>query len=176
MPRVLFVGDSHLDAVRGPRLASLEAEADCRVVNLAVGGSGTHDVPAQLAASPDDVDLVVLSLGTNDCAPWKEIPLAEFEPAFAALLDSLPGRLVYVTPPGVDESRLGADDPTMAGVDRYTDVARAAVARRGGAILETQAALAPLGLAAFVEDGVHLNDAAYDLLLGELARMLKASA
>jgi len=172
MACVMFVGDSHLDAVRGARLAALEAAVGSRVANLAVGGSGVYDVPAQLDGAPGDVDRVVLSLGTNDCAPWKAIPFQEFEPAFAALLAELPGRLLYLAPPGVDESRLGPDDPTLAGVARYTEVARAAVARRGGVTLDSPAVLAQLGVGAFVEDGVHLTGRAYELLLAELAVML----
>jgi len=170
MQRVLFVGDSHLDAVRGDRLAAFEAAADCAVTNLAVGGSGVYDVPTQLTGTPRGTDVTVLSLGTNDCAPWKQIAFDDFQDELTKLVATLPGRLVYLAPPGVDDAKLGADDPSSERVDRYTDAARAIVEKHGGTTLETQQVLAKLGDDAFVEDGVHLTDAAYELLLAALAR------
>ena len=172
MSRVMFVGDSHLDAVRGERLKAFEAAVGRRVDNRAVGGSGVHDVPDQTASAPTDIAVTVLSLGTNDSAPWKEISFETFASTIPALVATLPGRVVYLAPPGVDESVLGPDDPTMAGVARYTDAARAAVAAHGGTTLETQQVLAGLGTSAFVEDGVHLTDVAYSLLLKALAEEL----
>ena len=164
-----MVGDSHLARVRGHRLGALEAALGCPVVNLAVGGANVRDVAAQLDGAPADVDRVLLSVGTNDAAPWKQVPLPEFTVLFAALVALLPGRLLYVASPGVVESRTAPGDRTLAGLAAYTEVARAAVARVGGQTLETPRLLGGLGDAAFEDDGLHLSEPAYDLLLGALS-------
>ena len=62
-----------------------------------------------------------LSVGTNDAAPWKQVPLAEFEQALSTLMRSYsPRGWVFVAPPGVVEERLtGAPDRTNAVIDEY---------------------------------------------------------
>lgn len=45
------------------------------VCNAAEGGASALDLLAQATrAAVDEGDLVVVSVGTNDAAPWKQVP------------------------------------------------------------------------------------------------------
>lgn len=63
--------------------------------------------------------MVVVSVGTNDAAPLKHVPLTVFAQAVRRCMQSVPARRwVYVAPTGVDESRLaGSGDRTSAVLD-----------------------------------------------------------
>lgn len=175
--RIVLLGDSHLDRVRRD-LHRLAPRAGAEVVNAAVGGSFAFELLGQAhGARLRPEDSVVVSVGTNDAAPWKAVPPYEFEDNLRALVDHLVGigiaRLVYLTPPGVDEARLGGpDDRTAATVASYAAAGAALTAAAGGRVVDAHTLLAPLGARAFLDDGVHLTGAAYDLLLPALARAL----
>lgn len=166
--RVLLLGDSHLARLGPDDLVGLAA----RVTNAAVGGALATDLAGQLAAIDLGThDAVVVSVGTNDAAPWQQVPLDDFGRTLAASLPPLP--LVYVAPPGVDEARTRRGvDRTVALLARWSAVGRAVVERAGGVVVETPVLLAPLGSAAFVDDGLHLTRAAYDLLVPAIAEAL----
>lgn len=169
--RTVLLGDSHLARVRRG-LSQLAGP----VVNAAVGGADAADLLPQaraVGAGPDDV--VVVSVGTNDAAPWKAVPHDEF----ALLLDEVLSvvdaeRWVYVAPPGVDEARLTRRaDRTNADLAVYAGIATTAFTARSGTVVDSAALLGGLGPAAFTDDGVHLTGAAYRLLLPAIADATK---
>lgn len=171
--RVVFLGDSHLARVRrdlpvvGPD-----------VCNAAEGGASVLDVLAQATrAAVQDSDLVVLSVGTNDAAPWKQVPATVFARAVAQCLESVPARRwIYVAPPGVDEARLtGSGDRTNAILDAYRDAALSVCGDAGAGVVRTERVIAPLGAAAFVDDGLHLSGPAYKLVLRAIADAVHAT-
>ncbi|MDO7867273.1 SGNH/GDSL hydrolase family protein [Nocardioides jiangxiensis] len=168
--RVLIAGDSHLARpVRGGWSIAPGA------VSVAVGGSVATDLPCQVATlDPSAYDVVVVSIGTND-AGWREVPLEEFRAAVSGFL-SWAGQtpVLLMTSPGCDESR-ASGHWSDARLRAYADAAAEAVTRAGGSVLSTPSVLAPLGAAAFVEDGFHLTPAAYDLLLPALAEAARAT-
>lgn len=179
--RIVLLGDSHLDRVRRD-LHRLAPEPGAEVVNAAVGGSFAFELLGQahgVHLRPEDA--VVVSVGTNDAAPWKAVPPYDFEANLRELLDHLVelgtprrGRLVYLTPPGVDEARLeGPGDRTGAVVASYAAIGARLTTAAGGRVVDALALLAPLGAAAYLDDGVHLTGAAYDLLLPALADALR---
>jgi len=142
------------------------------VLNAAVGGASSLDLLAQAgeaAVGPDD--LVVVSVGTNDAAPWKRVPVGTFARALSHCLQSVPARQwIYVAPPGVDEARLtGPGDRTNAVLDDYRDAALAVCDDVGAGVVRAERLLAPLGSAAFVDDGLHLSGPAYKVLLHAIA-------
>jgi lysophospholipase L1-like esterase len=155
---VLVLGDSHLARV-APVLSQLLPDATVR----AFGGA----VATDLAGQADGLDLaaydvVVVSVGTND-AGWREIPLEVFTHEVEALVARVPGRVVLVTSPGADEARApGWSNPKLA---TFAAAAAALVTAAGGTVIDTPSLLAPLGAGAFLDDGFHLTEAAYDLLL-----------
>lgn len=169
--RTVLLGDSHLARVRRG-LSQLAGP----VVNAAVGGARADDLlPQATAVRAGPGDVVVVSVGTNDAAPWKGLPHDEFASLVATLLSGVEaGRWVYVAPPGVDESRLTRSaDRTNAGLAVYTAIATAAFTARGATVIDTAGLLDDLGPAAFTDDGVHLTGAAYRLLLPAIADATK---
>lgn len=157
--RVLVLGDSHLARAR-PRHAEIAAETTSR----AVGGSTVLDLDDQLAGiDPAAYDVVVVSLGTND-AGWRDVPLEEFVSVLDAALARFAGRrVVFVTTPGCDPERAGGFSPDRLAT--YAASAAGLVTRHGGTVVDSPAVLAPLGPEAFLDDGFHLTQPAYDLLL-----------
>ena len=173
MSEVLLLGDSHLARIRGERTRRIERETRCRVINAAVGGANSLDLADQ-ANGHRSADTVVVSVGTNDAAPWKEVPLLYFERALASLLAGLPGaRLIYITSPGVDERRLvGPGDRTNTAIRRYTTVAARIFADHGGTTLDVRFALSGLRFEVYEPDGVHLTHLAYEHVLTELVHWI----
>ena len=170
--RIVLLGDSHLTRVRRD-----PAAIGPDVHNAAEGGASSPDLLAQARrAGVREQDVVVVSVGTNDAAPWKRVPLDEFAALLADCIGSVPtGRRVYVAPPGVDESRLtGVGDRTNAVLDRYRDAAVAVCEQVGARVVRADHVIAPLGPGAFVDDGLHLGGRAYDLLLPAIAEAVLA--
>ncbi len=160
---VLIAGDSHLARpLRGGWSPTAATTA------LAVGGSVATDLAGQVAGlDPAAYDVIVVSIGTND-AGWRDVPLPTFLEAvrgFVAWAGETP--VLLMTSPGCDEART-APHWSDAKLALYASEAATLVRSAGGAVLDTPTVLAPLGTAAFVEDGFHLTQGAYDLLLPAL--------
>lgn len=119
------------------------------------------------AVGVHDADSVVVSVGTNDAAPWKQVPVSEFAQALSVLVVShSPRGWVFVAPPGVVEERLtGACDRTNAMIDEYRLAAIEVCEEAGGQVLRTDLMLEPWGAEAFAPDGVHLNGTGYRVLV-----------
>jgi lysophospholipase L1-like esterase len=147
------------------------------VLNAAVGGSSSRDLQGQAASVAWRTDdRAVLSVGSDDAAPWKQVPLQEYVDRVSALLAAVPALQVYVAPSGVVEDRLTGDpDRTNAVMDAYRDAAIAVCEAADVRVLRADRALAHLGTAAFAVDGLHLSGEGYDVLLAELFRMLASA-
>ncbi len=172
----MLAGDSHLAYVRQD-----VALLGDRVRNVAVGGAVVTDVLQQLttttfgptsafddAVGPDDV--VVVSIGTNDAAPYPGVAIEAYEEEIDRIIAEVhPGRWVYLAPPGVDaleEDPIGRSNSTIS---RYAEAAATRFGRLG-AVVDSPTLLEPLGSTAFAPDGVHLSQAGYDVLLPAVAR------
>jgi lysophospholipase L1-like esterase len=169
MLRVALVGDSHLTDVSprpvwklGPRLRSVGFD----VVTLARGGLDTRQ--AVLDAPPHGVDWIVYSFGTNDAAPWKQVPPDEYGSNYATLLASAAGTAQLVLGPPPVAERPGGRSNQL--VRRYSDIA-ARTAQRHGA--EFVALIDHLGESDLAEDGVHLNDSGYSTLTDLVTAVLR---
>jgi lysophospholipase L1-like esterase len=172
--RVVCLGDSHLARVRRD-LSALGPD----VRNAAEGGASSLDLLVQAArAGVQSGDLVVVSVGTNDAAPWKRVPLAAFSRALSSCLQTVPAhRWIYLTPPGVDEARVqGSTGRTNAVLDDYRDAAIAACDDAGAHVVPTERIIGPLGAAAFADDGLHLSGRAYGVVLPAVADALRSTA
>ncbi|WP_165807155.1 SGNH/GDSL hydrolase family protein [Nocardioides currus] len=172
--RIVLLGDSHLARVRrdlhlvGPD-----------VHNGAEGGASALDLPAQATrAAVQASDLVVLSVGTNDAAPWKQVPVTAFARAVRDCLGSVAARSwIYVTPPGVDEARLpGPGDRTNEILDDYREAAISVCGEVGAGVVRAERVIESLGAGAFVDDGVHLSGRGYQALLPAIGDAVRAVA
>lgn len=174
--RVVLMGDSHLAKLDRRRIRQLDALTGDRypITNHAAGGSTVLDLLAEVelgALLPQD--RIVLSVGTNDCAPWKRVPLVRFRTALDELLDHLRHhRLVVLLPPPVDEQRQIVAGRT--GLRTEQDRAPYAAALTTAAAAHRAEIVEIGGDGTHAPDGVHLNDAGYDRLIAGLARALDA--
>lgn len=161
--RTVFMGDSHLARLRR-ELQTFAGD----VRNAAEGGASSRDLPRQAdAAGLHHSDVAVLSVGTNDAAPWKQVPVSEFVLALSMFVAShSPRGWVFVAPPGVVEGRLtGARARTNAVIADYRLAALEVCEEVGGHAVRTDLMLESLGAQAFAPDGVHLNGAGYRVLV-----------
>ncbi len=159
----MLIGDSLLARLRR-ELQALPGE----VRNAAEGGASARDLLRQAdGVGLHDSDSVVLSVGTNDAAPWKRVPVSEFVQALSMFVASHPPRRwVFVAPPGVVEGRLTrARDRTNAVIDEYRLAVIEVCEDAGGRVVRTDLLLDSLGPKAFAEDGVHLNGTGYRVLV-----------
>ncbi len=165
--RIVLLGDSHLAHVQEDlhRIGS-------DVVNAAVGGSIVLDLPEQargVGLRPDDT--VVVSIGTNDAATWRPEDPDTFEQHLSAFVEHLEvARLVLVTTPGVDLER--KDDATVEFAHALGEHARVATAIFTAAraeVIDASALVEPVGAGAFLDDGLHLAPAGYDVVLPAIA-------
>ncbi len=127
---------------------------------LAVGGLDTRTaVVSRSIAAP--ADWTVFCFGANDAAPWKQVPLDEFERNYETLLRraNSDATLVLGPAPVADSWRPGAR--TSAAIARYATTAATVAQRCGAAFIALGGVLGPDDLA---DDGVHLNDRGYDTL------------
>ncbi|QNN51161.1 SGNH/GDSL hydrolase family protein [Nocardioides mesophilus] len=165
--RIVLLGDSHLSRIQRelPRLGE-------RVLNAAVGGATVLDLEQQgddALLTTDDV--VVVSVGTNDGAPWNKVPVSVFHRTLKDFVVSRPVRLwVVMAPPGVDESRLGTGKRTNAVLDAYRGATAAVAESTSARLIDSRALLRPHGSRAFNGDGVHLSGVGYRLLLPAVAK------
>lgn len=176
--RVVLIGDSHFARIRRDLFRLVCGEHSSaglgavEIVNVAVGGACTCDIQDQVAGAglrPDDV--VALSVGTNDAAPWKELAIDEVGQHVDNLLADLSSkRPVYLAPPGVDEARLeGLNDRTNTRTALYGAAIGERLRAAGAVVIDGRAAVSRIGAAAFADDGVHLSGAGYDVLIPALA-------
>jgi lysophospholipase L1-like esterase len=165
--RTVFIGDSHLARLRRELRAFPGG-----VRNAAEGGATSLDLLGQAdAVGLHGSDSVVLSVGTNDAAPWKQIAVSEFAQALSVLMSThSPRGWVLVAPPGVVEGRLtGAPDRTNTVIDEYRRAAIERCEAASGRVVRTDLLLEPLGAKAFAEDGVHLSGTGYRVLVPAIA-------
>lgn len=179
--RIILLGDSHLARVRRdlPRLACRESDCsgsgNAEILNAAVGGAFASDLRKQAATvGVRRGDRVVISIGTNDAAPWKQVTLADVTRQVEDFLVSITAeRLVYLTPPGVDEVHLkGLKDRTNAAMATYGVVIADRLSKVGAIVVHGQELVKALGSNAFADDGVHLSGHGYDAVLPALASAL----
>ena len=172
--RVVLVGDSHLAKLNRQQLQRLSEQTAIRplVVNHAAGGSTVLDLLAEIelgAFLPQD--RIVISIGTNDYATWKRVPLHHFRSAVQELLDRLRHhRLVVLLPPPVDEHHQVEAGRTNLRTEQdrapYADALEAEAAAQGAQIVQVA------GDKVHAADGVHLSGAGYDVLISRLADAL----
>lgn len=161
--RVALIGDSHLTDTSsrgvtklGPRLR----RHGHPVQTLAIGGMDTRRA-VELLGSPTDAEWIVYCFGCNDAAPWKRVPHDEFADNYARLLcrSGDVSQLVLGPPPVIETGQPGSR--TNTDLAEYSAIA-GDMARTSGAAYVSLTAV--IGASDLGPDGVHLNDAGYDII------------
>jgi lysophospholipase L1-like esterase len=158
--QVVLCGDSHLTASSSRGVTKLDprlSDAGWGVKNLAVGGATSRDAIDQLEELPPGP--TVYSFGTNDAAPWKQVPLEEFGRNYTRLLRMSPGHVIVLSPSPVLER---AAWPRRNDLQRqYSDVAAAVTSAAGGTFINLFELLGDRE-EVLLNDGIHLSDIAYE--------------
>ena len=176
--KIVLVGDSILARFGKESIELLESLVPgADVYNCAAGGWNSDDVLRKsnvIAALKPDV--VVVSLGMNDAAPWKMLALPKFQSNLTGIFaDFGAARKVFVLPPPIDEQKTNRpNDRTNTGIKQYCEAARNVCAHANAEVLDTWQRFEPLlGVQeVHVQDGVHFNDAGQELFARFLAEIL----
>lgn len=181
MKKLVLFGDSLLALASKSHLVLLEdkLEGQYDVYNCAVGGWDSRDLLKKSSyIAKLNPDVLVLSLGTNDASPWKQVPVAEFTDNVSKSLQFFgKSRIVYFLPMPIDETKQIPDKQRTNKLQKeYHDTAKNLCEKLGLEFTESWDIFEPLletGKEYLVDDGVHLNDFAYETLFSEIARILK---
>lgn len=151
------------------------------VYNCAAGGWDTDDC-AKKAPYIGSLksDVVVISLGTNDGAAWKQVPLEKFQSNLNAILDSFKdSRVIFFPPAPVNESRQNPEfGRTNDLMKEYFDASKEVCVARGVEYLDSWEIFYPLrerGEDYHINDGLHFNEHGNELLIECLVTALKAT-
>lgn len=185
MKKLVLFGDSLFARISKSNLLSLESRLpEYDVYNCAVGGWDTNDcvkkAPYIASLKPD---ILMLSVGSNDSAPWKQVDIQLFESNLAQVFKSFSGsKIIFFLPPPVNEAILSEDAKrknrkalTDSLIKSYYDVAKQSCEANQITFLDSWQVFKPLmdkGEDYHVDDGIHFSDMGYELLFDELAKLV----
>lgn len=174
---ILLFGDSLLARMNKKLVVELESlVGDAIVYNCATGGFNTRDALRRVAyLSLLQPDVVIFSLGANDVAPWKTITskdeyLQNMQTIFEAFKDSR--KLVLICPDVQLNDPVQTDEFNTA-LHEYSQALQALMNDETFKVVDANEVLAPLSGDYHAEDGLHMNEAAYELLLKQFAAKLE---
>ena len=157
---LLLVGDSHLAETTTRDVVPVAARLrrlGWELTSLAVGGLDTRAALELLPNPLPAADATVVSFGSNDAAPWKQVPLDEFTTGYAEILGRVTSPVTVVLgPPPVREDRDDARGRTNVVLDVYSAAARQAAESSGAQFLDLREVLDPA--TDLDKDGLHLAD------------------
>lgn len=180
MKKLILFGDSLFAQMGKHRINLFESTLPgYDIYNCAAGGWNTDDcVKKSPFIAKLKADVVVISLGTNDAAPYKQLPIEKFieniPPILEAFKDS---KIVWYLPTPVDPAKsdnFGAVIPNEV-VKKYHDAAKKVCEEKGVDVIDSFSIFKPMldsGVTYHNEDGVHYIDKAYEIIANELARIL----
>ncbi len=183
MKKLVLFGDSLFARIGKELINKLENKLPgYDIYNCAAGGWNTDDaVKKSPFIASLKADIVVISLGLNDAAPWKQVPLPNFEKNMNKILHNFKNsRIIFFLPPPVNVSKELGDTKRLneIGVDYY-EIAKKICSKNKVEIIDSWKLFTRLlekGKDYHIEDGVHINDFGYDIFIDQLAKtVLKSS-
>lgn len=181
MKKLVLFGDSLFAQADKRRVIIFEkALPGYDVYNCAVGGWNTNDcVKKAPYIAKLKADVVVISLGTNDAAPYKQVPIDEFIDNIPKIIRSFEGStIIWYLPTPIDQTKsktFGKEIPNSV-VKQYHDAAKKICEDLGVGIIDSFSIFMPMleaGVTYHSDDGVHYIDKAYEIIAKELSRLLK---
>lgn len=177
--KIILFGDSLFAQFGKHRIQKLEqAVPDSDVYNCAAGGWDSNDcvkkAPYIASLKPD---VIVLSLGTNDASSWKLVALEVFKQNVPKILDQFAGsKIIYFLPPPSDETKHDSDRVRKNETTKqYYDAAKNICDQKGASTINSWDIFKPMldrGEVYHVDDGTHLEENAYDIIISEIAKLL----
>jgi lysophospholipase L1-like esterase len=180
MKKLVLFGDSLFAQASKHRVIIFEeALPGYDVYNCAVGGWNTNDcVKKAPYIAKLEADVVVISLGTNDAAPYKQVPIDEFISNIPLIIKAFEGsRIIWYLPTPIDQTKsktFGKEIPNEV-VKQYHDAAKKVCEEHGVDVIDSFSIFKPMldaGETYHNEDGVHYIDKAYEIIAAELAKIL----
>lgn len=181
MKSLVLFGDSLLARCRKgeERFLSEKLNEEYQIYNCATGGWDSVDLlkKAPLVGKMA-ADVVLISVGTNDASPWKQIPLEEFKANIATVYDTFVGsRVIFFPPPPVVENRrVAGKEISNETMHSYNQAVIDFCNEKGIEYWDSWADLEPIldtESDPHNEDGVHFSDTGYEYILGKLAQVVK---
>lgn len=180
--KIVLFGDSLLKNYGKDRLLDFEAAVPSSdIYNVAVGGWDTNDgVKKAPFVSKLKANIVILGFGTNDAAPWKQVPLEKYLTNIKQISHDFAGsRIIFFLPPPVAENNGHADNyrrfPEV--VKDYHDKAKQLLDEIGIEYIDSFKLFGELiakGEDYHIEDGVHFNELGYETLTKEFTRIIRS--
>jgi lysophospholipase L1-like esterase len=177
--KIVLFGDSLFAQVGKHRIQKLEAKVpEADVYNCAVGGWDSNDCVSKgpyIAQLKPDV--LIISLGTNDASSWKQVDLVVFRENIPKIINTFTGsKFIYFLPPPSDESKQTEDRKrSNETLKEYYDAAKKICEEKNVLTINSWDIFKPMldrGEVYHVDDGTHLEENAYDIIIDEIAKLL----
>jgi lysophospholipase L1-like esterase len=177
--KIVLFGDSLFAQMGKHRILKLEqAIPGADVYNCAAGGWDSNDCvkkAAYIASLKPDV--LIISLGTNDASSWKIVDLEIFKQNIPKIIDAFGGsKFIYFLPPPGDETKQTNDRlRSNETLKNYYDSAKHICEEKGALTINSWDIFKPMldkGEVYHVEDGTHLQENAYDIIIAEVAKLV----
>ncbi len=180
--KIVLFGDSLLSLFHKPYIQDLESKIPgTDVYNCAAGGWNTEDgvIKAPYIASLNP-EVIVISLGMNDAAPWKQVHIEKFKTNLATIFDIFEtSKIIFFLPPPVDEKKqTEGRRRTNAAIQIYADAARHVCNNKSSVeLVDSWEIFTPLlenEVVYHEDDGVHLNEYGNSLLITHLSEAINS--
>ena len=174
---IVLYGDSHLARFGKEAILLLEEHIPgSTVFNCSAGGFTSEDGArrADYIASLRP-DLVVFSYGGNDVAPWKQrVSKPDYLQNMTKIFKAFAGakKIIFFSPDAV-VADVAQRKQYNDSLHDYRSELVPLCASHDISILRANQVLSPLGDTIHVEDGIHMNEAAYRLFIKALADSMK---
>lgn len=185
MKHLILFGDSHFGRMGQKRIAKLEALIpDTLVHNMAAGGFTSTDCILRSAyISNLHPEHICLSIGVNDCNILKgqPVPLEQFEKNIKEIFTNFSNItpktkiIVFHAAPVHDQNDIATCDKFNAVLFEYNDVLSRIAREFGFHTIDTKTAYLKhrdAGTIYLDEDGLHLNDFGYEVMIKEIAKVI----
>jgi len=180
MKNLILFGDSLFGLFDKELIDILEEKLPgYRVYNCAARGQNSNDCSSQANyISQLNPEILAISLGLNDSAPWKKVPLVQFKQNIENILSYFPkSKIIFLLPPPIDETIDSRPHKrTNNLIDKYSEATREVCLKKGAMIINSPVLFKPLlGSKEYyhVEDGTHLNEVGYMLVIEKLAELAR---
>jgi len=172
---VVLFGDSHLGRFNRDRSKKLEkAVSDIIVYGCAVGGWTTEDGAKRAGyIAKLNPDFVVLSFPGNDFIDNNDITIEESKNNLKTIIEAFRvSKIILFLGPLADDRF--EDEEFNKGLPKYNEAAKAMAKTFEIQIIDGPQIYSKLNEDYHEEDGVHLNEFGYDILIQELAKKIKS--
>ena len=178
MKKLVLFGDSLLAQINKTLTLELEEKVPNSIVyNCATSGFDTNDCLIRASSvARIGADYIIIALGTNDAAPWKQVQITKFKENLGKIVDIFQGqKIIFFLPPPVDEAKQAPDRKRISKtVTEYREAVRETLGSKVDYLNsdEFYGKLIDQDVEYHTDDGVHLNSVGYSVLFSELAKVI----